>query len=95
MMINDEFRVWAMKVWEKEVIRNMPAAKARRAFQAAQRESKKELVKAKRSLAAKHSAQSRAIRQRHADAALAFKKREAEREEKMAERRWDLIIGSR
>jgi len=94
-MINDEFRSWAMKAWEKEVIRNTPAAKARRAFLSAQRESKRELGKAKRSLASKHAAQSRAIRQHHADAALAFKKREMEREAEMDKRRWDLIIGSR
>jgi len=95
MMINGEFHAWAMKALEKEIVRNMPAAKARRAFQASQRESKKELARAKRTLASKHAAQSRAIRQRHADAELALKKREAEREAEMAERRWALIIGSR
>jgi len=94
-MTNDEFRSWAMKALEKEVIRNTPAAKARRAFLQAQRESNKELAKAKRTLAAKHAAKSRAIRQHHADAELALRKREAEREAEMAERRWDLIIGSR
>jgi len=94
-MISGEFHDWAMRALEKEIVRNTPAAKARRAFQAGQRESKKELAKAKRSLAVKYAAQSRAIRQRHADAALALKKRESEREAEMAERRWDLIIGSR
>jgi len=94
-MTNDEFRTFAMKALEKEIVRNMPAAKARRAFQAGQRESKKELAKAKRTLAAKHAAQSRVIRQRHADAELALKKREAEREAEMDKRRWDLLIGSR
>jgi len=67
----------------------------RRAFQAGQRESKKEMGKAKRVLAAKHAAQSRAIRQHHADAELALKKREAEREAEMAERRWRLLMGNR
>jgi len=94
-MTNDEFRVWAMRAWEKEVIRNMPAAKARRAFLSAQRESKRELGKAKRSLAAKHSSTIRALKKQQVEAELALKKREAEREEEMAKRRWDLIIGSR
>jgi len=94
-MTSGEFHDWAMRALEKEIVRNTPAAKARRTFQAGQRESKKELAKAKRAISAKHASQSRAIRQRHADAELALKKREAEREEKMAERRWDLLIGSR
>jgi len=94
-MTDDQFRAFAMKALEKEIVRNTPAAKARRAFQVSQRESKKELAQAKRTLAAKHAAQSRVIRQRHADAELAFKKREAEREAEMDQRRWDLIIGSR
>jgi len=94
-MTSGEFHDWAMRALEKEIVRNMPAAKARRAFLSAQREFKRELGKAKRSLASKHAAQARVIRQRHADAELALKKREAEREEEMAKRRWDLIIGSR
>jgi len=92
-MTNDEFRAWAMKALEKEIVRNMPAAKAKRAFQAAQRESKKELVKVKRAISARHAVQSRAIRKRQVEAELALKKREAEREAEMAERRWDLLMG--
>jgi len=94
-MTNDEFRAFGMKALEKAIIRNTPAAKARRAFLQSQRESRKELARTKRTLAAKHAAQSRAIRQRYADAELALRKREAEREAEMAERRWNLIIGSR
>jgi len=94
-MINGEFHDWAMRALEKEIVRNTPAAKARRAFQAGQRESKKELAKAKRSLASKHAATSRGIRQHYAAAELALKTREAAREAEMAKRRWDLIIGSR
>jgi len=94
-MISGEFHDWAMRALEKEIVRNTPAAKARRAFQAGQRESKKELVKAKRAISAKHAVQSRAIRKRQVEAELALKKREVEWEAEMAKRRWDLIIGSR
>jgi len=90
-----EFHAWAMKALEKEVIKNTPAAKARRAFLSSQRESKIALAKAKRTLASKHAAQSRAIRQRQVEAESALKKRESEREAEMDKRRWDLIIGSR
>jgi len=94
-MINGEFHDWAMRALEKEIVRNTPAAKARRAFQAGQRESRKELAKARRSLASKHAAQSRAIRQRHADAEVALRKRESEREAEMVEKRWRLLMGNR
>jgi len=95
MMISGEFHDWAMRALEKEIVRNTPAAKARRAFLSAQRESKRELGKAKRSLASKHAAQSRGIRKRQVEAELALRKRESEREAEMAERRWRLLMGNR
>jgi len=94
-MIDDEFRAFVMKALEKEIVRNTPAAKARRAFQAGNQAMKREHKAIRRSLAAKHAAKSRDIRKRQVEAELALRKREVEREAEMDARRWNLIIGSR
>lgn len=51
-MTNDELRTWAIKVWEKEVLKNMPMAKAARQLRASQVASRKALGQARRSLLA-------------------------------------------
>jgi len=94
-MISGEFHDWAMRALEKEIVRNTPAAKARRAFQAGQRESKKELAKGKRAISAKHAAKSRVNRKCQIEAELVLKTREVAREAEMAERRWRLLMGQR
>jgi len=94
-MTSGEFHDWAMRALEKEIVRNMPAAKAIRSAKAGSQAMKREHKAIRRSLAAKHAAQSRAIRKRHAESELALKKREAEREAEMAERRWALLMGKR
>jgi len=49
-MTNDPLRAWAIEAWKKEVLRNLPSARAARQFKASQRESMKAMARARRSL---------------------------------------------
>jgi len=94
-MTSDEFHAWAVREWAKQAAHNTELGKSIRSAKAGNQAMKREHKAIRRSLSAKHAAKSRAIRKCQVEAELALKKREAEREEEMAERRWDLIIGSR
>jgi len=95
-MTPDELlRAWAVKAWEKEVIRNMPMAKATRRLKADSRESKKALASARRSMAAQQASNQRKLHQRQADIARVSRERREASDREFEQRRWDLIIGSR
>jgi len=93
-MINDALRTWAMKAWEKEVIRNSPGAKAARQFKASQRESKKALAAVRRSLASREASSKRKLSQDLADIERLASARLAASDRELEEKRWQLIIDS-
>jgi len=91
----DDLRAWAVKAWEREVLKNMPVAKAARQLKASQRESKKALVSARRSLAASQASTQRKLNQRQAAIELEFAARRASRDREFEERRWAVLMGQR
>jgi len=92
-MTNDEFRSWAMKVWEKEAIRSMPAARARRVLQASQREYKKELARARRSLVAFQAASQRKLNKRLAELDRESREWREAQDAESDRRLWNLLLG--
>jgi len=94
-MAPDEFRDWAVEAWQKEVLKNMPSAKAARKIKAGQRESRKALASARRSLAAQQASNQRKLNQRQADIERAFRERREVRDREFEERRWDVLVGKR
>jgi len=94
-MTNDVFRDWAVEAWQKEVLKNMPSAKAARKIKASQRESRKALASARRSLAAQQASTQRKLNQRLADIAQVSRSRQEASDREFERKRWDLIIGSR
>jgi len=94
-MINDELRAWAMKAWEKEVVRNSPGAKAGRSLRASLSQSKKDMARARRSLAAQQAASQRKLNQRLADLERASRERREAQDRELEERRWDLLMGKK
>jgi len=91
----DDLRAWAVKAWEREVLKNMPVAKAARQLKADGRESRKALASARRSLAASQASNQRSFRQRQADIEREFRERREASDREFEQRRWDLLIGSR
>jgi len=94
MMMTNEFHDWAVEAWKKEVLKNMPAAKAARQLKVGQRESRKALASARRSLAASQAATQRKLNQRLADIERESRGRRESRDREFEERRWDLITRS-
>jgi len=91
-MTNDELRSWAMKALEREIIRSTPAARSRRAFQADQREIKREHAKRLRSLAAKSGAKMRLLKRKQADDEEAMRKRRVAADAAREKQLWDSLI---
>jgi len=94
-MTNDELRAWAVKAWGKEVIRNSPGAKAGRSLRASLSQSKKDMARARRSLAASEAASKRKLNQRLADIERASRERREASDREFEERRWDLVMGKK
>jgi len=92
-MTNDEFSSWALKAWEKEVLLNMPVAKLARQLKASQRESKKAMVSARRSLAASQASSQRKLNQRLAELERASSARREAQDRELEEKRWILLMG--
>jgi len=92
-MTNGEFSAWAMKAWEKEVLKNMPAAKLVRELKASQRESKKALAHARRSLVASQASSQRKFHQRQLDLERESRERRESSDRKFDELRWQLAMG--
>jgi len=94
-MINDSLQAWAMKAWEKEVIRNSPAAKAGRSLRAGLVQSRKDMARARRSLASSEAASKRKLDQRQADIAQEFRDRREASDRLVEEQRWALVMGKK
>ncbi len=94
-MTNKEFSAWAMKAWEAEVLRNLPATKARHARQAAQRESTKAMARARRSLLAQQASAKRKLNMRLAEIEQEFRGRRETSDRLVEERRWEIIMGKK
>jgi len=90
----DDLRAWAVKAWEREVLKNMPVAKAARQLKASQRESKKALARARRSLAAQQASNQRKLNQRQAAIERTFRERREANDREFEAKRWDLITRS-
>jgi len=93
-MTNNEFVLaWAMKAWEKEAIRNMPVARLARQLKADNRESRKAMARARRSLANAQAASKRKLNER-----LVLLERESRawqdtQDAEFDRRCWDLLLG--
>jgi len=92
-MINDELLAWAMKAWEKEVIRNSPGAKAGRSLRASLSQSKKDMARARRSLAASQASSKRKLNQDLADLERVSRERREKSDREFEEKRWQLLMG--
>jgi len=66
-MNREEYAAWVQAAWEREVLKNMPTAKAARQLKAGRVESRKALASARRSLAAQQALNQRKLHQRQAD----------------------------
>jgi len=93
-MINDELRAWAVEAWKKEVLKNMPAAKAARQLRASQVASRKALGQARRSLAAQQASAKRKLDKRASEIEQEFRDRREARDREFEEKRWALIMDS-
>jgi len=93
-MNREEYAAWVQAAWEREVLRNMPTAKAVRQLKAGRVESRKALASARRSLAAQQASNQRKLRQRQADIEREFRERREVRDREFEEKRWDLIARS-
>jgi len=88
------FRDWAVEAWKKEVLKNLPAVKAARQLKAGQRESRKALAQALRSLAAQQASTKRKLNTRLAEIEREFRGRREAQDREFEERRWALIMDS-
>jgi len=93
-MINDELQAWAMQAWQKEVLKNMPAAKAARQLKDGQRESRKVLGRAQKSFSAQQASTKRMLNTRLAEIEQEFRDRREAQDREFEERRWALIVDS-
>jgi len=95
MMTNDElFRDWGVEAWKKEVLKNMPAAKAVRQLKAGRVESRKALASARRSLAAQQASNQRKLNQRLEDIVRVSLLRREAIDREFEAKRWDCITRS-
>jgi len=93
MMTHDEFRAWSLKQLEEHMKRGMPVARIVRQLKAGQRESRKSLARARRSLAAQQASSKRKLDQRLAELERASRERGAAQDAELERRRWDLLLG--
>jgi len=92
--MTNEFHDWAMKAWEVEVLRNLPAVKVIRQLKAGRVESRRALARARRSLAAQQASTQRKLHQRQAEIERESRERERIRDAEMERKRWDFITRS-
>jgi len=90
-MNREEYAAWVQAAWVREVTKNMPTSKAVRQLKAGQRESRKALASARRSMVASQAASQRKLNQRQADIEREFRERREVRDRELEEKRWDLI----
>jgi len=95
MMTNDAFRDWAVEAWKKEVLKNLPAAKAARQLKVGQRESRKALAQVRRTLAAQQASAKRKLNTRLAEIERESRDRREARDREFEQARWDLVMGKK
>jgi len=93
-MTHDEFRSWALKQLEEHMRRNLPSVKLARQLKASQRESKKAMAHARRSLASSLASSKRKLDLRLSDLEREFRERREASDREFEQRRWDLVTGS-
>ncbi len=93
-MNREEYAAWVQAAWEKDVMRKAPGAKAGRSLRAGLVQSKKNELRARRSLASREAASKRKLNQRLADLERASRERREASDREFDEKRWQLIIDS-
>jgi len=92
-MTNEELQAWALKAWEKEVLRNMPTAKAARQLKAGLSQSKKDMARARRSLVASQASGQRKLNQQLAAIERVSRERREAQDREFEEKRWRILMG--
>jgi len=94
-MNREECAAWVQAAWVKDVMGKTPGAKLVRQLKASQRESKKAIVRAGRSLAASQASSQRKLNQRLADFERVSRERREAQDREFEERRWELLMGKK
>jgi len=94
LMTSDLFQAWALKQLEEHMRRNMPGARAVRQLKADLSQSRKDMARARRSLAASHAASQRKLNHHLAEAERASREAREASDRKFEEKRWALIMDS-
>jgi len=92
-MNQEEYAAWVQAAWEKDVLKRTPGAKASRSLRAGLVQSRKDLARARRSLAASQASNKRKLNQRLADLERASRDRREASDRKFEELRWEIIMG--
>jgi len=90
--LHDSMRAWALAQLEAHVRRNLPAARASRSLRASLSQSRKDMVRARRSLASSQAASKRKLDHILADIERVARERREVQDREFEERRWDLIM---
>jgi len=93
-MNREEYAAWVQAAWEKDVMQKAPGAKAGRSLRAGLVQSKKDMARARRSLAASQASSKRKLNQRLADIERASRDRREASDRELDEKRWVLIMDS-
>jgi len=92
-MTNEELQAWAVQAWKKEVLKNLPAAKASRSLRVSLSQSRKDMARARRSLAASQASSQRKLHQRLAAIERVSRERREALDREFEERRWRILMG--
>jgi len=93
-MNREEYAAWVQAAWEKDVMKRTPGAKASRSLRASLSQSKKDMARARRSLAASQASSRRKLNQDLADIERTSRERREASDRELEEKRWQLIIDS-
>jgi len=85
---------WVQAAWEKDVMRKTPGAKAGRSLRASLSQSKKDMARARRSLAASQASSRRKLNQDLAALERDSLARRESRDREFEEKRWALLMDS-
>jgi len=92
-MNREEYTAWVQAAWEKDVLKRTPGAKASRSLRASLSQSKKDMARARRSLASRQASSKRKLDQHLAGLERASKDRLEASDRELEEKRWQLIMG--
>jgi len=93
-MNREEYAAWVQAAWEKDVMQKAPGAKAGRSLRAGLVQSRKDMARARRSLASRQASSKRKLTQHLADLERASRDRREASDRLVEEKRWQLIIDS-